>query len=260
MMLTAIFAGAVQGSRSRTLLSVLLLLLTLAILQDKKMSPKQIAMILAPGIFVVFAAAIVLQQVRFVLVKGQDLGQSVESDAFIGNAVESLREYENCWWLIYHQGEFEPAHGLTFLAAATSFVPRSIWNEKPYGGGPFIRNLIRPGTYNPNSGLPLTSYTTGLPAEGFMNFGHIGFLLAGVLYGFMLTGIAYALKFARSTIPFCIWIGLLYRGIDFQRSEYLGGVANTVFFCLPLLLAYYATKAASSTSMEIGAGTLATEA
>ncbi|MEQ1935963.1 MAG: O-antigen polysaccharide polymerase Wzy [Fimbriimonadaceae bacterium] len=259
LMLTAIFAGAVQGSRSRTLLSVLLLILTLAILQGKKMSAKQVAMVLTPGILIVFAAAIVLQQVRFVLVKGQDLGQSVEADAFVGNAVESLREYENCWWLVYHQGEFETAKGLTFLAAVTTYVPRSIWLEKPYGGGPFIRNLIRPGTYNPNSGLPLTSYTTGLPAEGFMNFGHVGFLLAGVIYGFMLTGIAYALKFARSTIPFCIWIGLLYRGVDFQRSEFLGGVANTVFFCVPLLVAYYITKALSSTSMESGVGTLANE-
>lgn len=260
LMLTAIFAGVVQGSRSRTLISVLLLLLTLAILQDKKMSTKQVAMVLVPGILVLFSAALILRQVRFVLVKGEDLGNSVEADAFIGNAVETLREYENCWWLVHHEGEFEPARGYTFFAAATAFVPRSIWLEKPYGGGPFIRNLIRPGTYNPNSGLALTSYTTGLPAEGFLNFGEVGFVLVGVLYGFMLAGIAFALKFARSTIPFCIWIGLLYRGIDFQRSEFMGGYANTVFFCVPLLVAYLITKAISKTSMETGLGTIATEA
>jgi hypothetical protein len=150
-----------------------------------------------------------------------------------------LREYEYNWWLIQHENVFETANGLTFVAAATSFFPRSLWPEKPLGGGPFIRNLIRPGTYNFNSGLPLTSYTTGMPAEGFMNFGRLGFVISGALFGLILLGISFALGWARSTIPFCVWLGLLYRGIDFQRSEFLGGVANTVFLCLPLLLAFW---------------------
>lgn len=242
LMLASITAGLVQGSRMRTLLSVLLLVLTVFILQSKGENSKRLMLFFIPGLAVIFMAGIALQQVRAQFVRNEKAQVAIESATLAGDTADSFREYENTFWLLEHKDTFETAKGLTFAAAFTSFIPRSIWPEKPLGGGPFIRNLIKPGTYDFNSGKSLTSYTTGIVAEGFINFGEIGFVVSGVIFALVLLLVSFFLKFGNSAIPFAAWMALLYRGIDLQRGEFLGGIANTVFFCMPLVIAYWLLK------------------
>lgn len=238
----SIMAGLVQGSRMRTLLSILLLVLTLFILQSRGESSKKLMWVLIPGLAAIFMAGIALQQVRAQFVKNEKAQVAIESATLAGDTADSFREYENTFFLLEHHSEVPTANGLTFIAAPLSFIPRSIWPGKPLGGGPYLRNLIKPGTYDFNSGKSLTSYTTGIVAEGYMNFGDIGFVVSGVIFALVLLLVAYFLKFGNSAIPFAAWLALLYRGIDLQRGEFLGGIANTVFFCMPLVIAYWILK------------------
>lgn len=242
LMMASITAGLVQGSRMRTLLAVLLMALTVFILHARRESARRITLLFLPGILVIFMSAIALQQVRAQFVRNEKAQVALEGDTLAGDTADSFREYENTFWLLEHRNEFETKKGETFAAAITAFIPRSIWPDKPLGGGPFIRNLIKPGTYDFNSGKSLTSYTTGMVAEGYINFGDIGFVVAGVLFALILLLVTFFLKFATSTIPFAAWLALLYRGIDLLRGEFLGGIANTVFFCMPLVLAYWILK------------------
>jgi hypothetical protein len=239
LMVASIIAGLVQGSRMRTLLAVLLLALTLFILHARGESSKRIVWLFVPGIVMIFSVGIALQQIRAQFVKSEQAQVALEGDQLLGDASDSFREYENTFWLIEHRNEWETAKGVTFAAAAAAFIPRSLWQEKPLGGGPFIRNLIKPGTYDFNSGLALTSYTTGIVAEGYINFGDIGFIISGVIFGLVLIFVTHMLKYGNSVIPFAAWMALLYRGIDLQRGEFLGGIANAVFFCMPLVLVYW---------------------
>lgn len=242
LMLASIVAGLVQGSRMRTLLSVALLALTVFILHARGESSRKIMLFFIPGILVIFMIGVALQQVRAQFVRNEKAQVALESDTLVGDTAESFREYENTFWLLEHKNEFETARGMTFLAAATAFIPRSIWPDKPLGGGPFIRNLIKPGTYDFNSGKALTSYTTGIVAEGYINFGDVGFIVSGVIFALVLMLVTYFLKFGNSVIPFAAWLALLYRGIDLQRGEFLGGIANAVFFCMPLVIVYWLLK------------------
>lgn len=242
LMMASIVAGMVQGSRMRTLLSVALLVLTVFILQARGGGSSRVMLFFIPGILVIFMVGVALQQVRAQLVRNEKAQVALEGDTLAGDTAETFREYENTFWLLEHRNEFETANGVTFAAAATAFIPRSIWPGKPLGGGPFIRNLIKPGTYDFNSGKALTSYTTGIVAEGFINFGEIGFVVSGLIMGLVLLLVTYFLRFANSTIPFAAWLALLYRGVDLQRGEFLGGIANTVFFCMPLVLVYWLIK------------------
>lgn len=243
LMLASIMAGLVQGSRMRTLLSILLLALTVFILHARGESSRKVMLFFVPGILVIFITGIALQQIRAQFVRNEKAQVALEGDTLAGDTADSFREYENTFFLLEHRNEFEQANGLTFFAAVTAFVPRSMWPDKPLGGGPFLRNLIKPGTYDFNSGKPLTSYTTGIVAEGYINFREIGFVVSGVIFALILYLVTWFLKFGNSTIPFAAWLALLYRGIDLQRGEFLGGIANTVFFCMPLVIAYWVLRA-----------------
>jgi len=242
LMLASIMAGLVQGSRMRTLLAVLLLVLTVMILHARGGSNGRVILMLLPGLAIIFLTGIALQQVRAQFVRSEKAQIALEGDTLAGDTADSFREYENTFFLLEHKHEFEQQNGLTFLAAATAFIPRSIWPEKPLGGGPFLRNLIKPGTYDFNSGKSLTSYTTGIVAEGYINFREIGFVVSGIIFALILYLVTWFLRFGNSTIPFAAWLALLYRGIDLQRGEFLGGIANAVFFCMPLVIAYWILK------------------
>src|SRR5690606_17090729 len=93
--------------------------------------------------------------------------------------------------------------GETYIAGATVFVPRAMWPDKPVGAGPIIKNRVHPGGYV-LGGRGSSSLTTGFLVEAWMNFGLVGPLLVGIVWGSVLATIGAAARYVRT--PFGISI------------------------------------------------------
>lgn len=131
---------------------------------------------------------------------------------------------ENLVWLTEHSEQWEPAWGGTIAATALNLVPRAIWPDKPFGGGPMLRNMIYPGSYVAD-GENLTSYTTGFPTEGYMNFGVLGVALFGLINGVFLalTKRWYASREVASPITVVMYaFSIFYFGFGILYMELLG--------------------------------------
>ena len=143
--------------------------------------------------------------------------------------------YEINLWLFNNKWEIQ--RGKTFLAGFLNFIPRAIFPDKPYGGGPTLVNFIYPGSYSKYN-ENLTSPTPGLPAESFMNFGYWGFIIIGFLHGIILFLIKNNfLKSKMDSIDITLYVYLV---ISFSFlilfSEFLAAISRLVSVILPLLL------------------------
>jgi len=104
-------------------------------------------------------------------------------------------------------------------------------------GGPVLRNLIHPGSYDLSTGEYLTSYTTGLPAESVMNFGLGGLLFVPFIYGFALFGIAKLSLKVRTSLHFVTWmLALFLVAYGYLAGEFFGTCSWLVAYIFPLLL------------------------
>ena len=133
-------------------------------------------------------------------------------------------------WNIQNRQSFELIGGGTFVAAATSFVPRSVLPDKPLGGGPALMNRIYPGSYALYMDN-VSSITTGLPVEGFMNFGFIGSVLVGILHGLAIAWLtrmwpAWSSDAFGHALYGIIFLGLCY---TLLTNEFLGAFMRTTF-------------------------------
>ena len=67
--------------------------------------------------------------------------------------------------------------GLTYISAFTNYIPRALWPDKPSSGGVLITKHIQNSQYKGT-----THYSTGLVAEGVINFGYYyGYLAAAFI-------------------------------------------------------------------------------
>jgi len=143
---------------------------------------------------------------------------------------------ENMLWLVENSYDIEYAHGATYLAALTNVVPRSVWPEKPTGGGPFLKNTIYPGAYvvgrRGNSSL-----TTGLQTEAFINFGYFGLMLFPFLFGALLKFV-FLLGNRIKNLPQLTAHAILVVSMSFSimYSEFLGLFTRIVATTAPLIL------------------------
>jgi len=148
---------------------------------------------------------------------------------------------ENIVWMA--NNSYTRHEGITYLAAFSNFVPRSVWPDKPLGAGPRMKNEIFPGSYVVGA-AGNSSFTTGLFAEAWLNFGPWG--LAFVLPVWALIGLFFASGIARNlyTIKALPWIasGVLW-STALMYSEFAGFVARYVFICTPLFaVAFFGTQ------------------
>jgi hypothetical protein len=67
--------------------------------------------------------------------------------------------------------------GGNMLSAVFSFVPRSIWPSKSYGAGQEAATMM---------GYRYTNVSSPLPSELFLDFGFLGVIAGGILFGFLL--------------------------------------------------------------------------
>lgn len=168
--------------------------------------------------------------------KQVDVSTVITSQVFTvwGNA-------DNLYWLIENPMKVKFSYGSTFTAGFLNVVPRSIWENKPLGGGPTLKNMIDPGSYDLGD-EDISSVTTGLPIESYMNFGWASLLFIPPLYALLLLGlkrlyersagdVIWVLLSVHLTFSFCFF--LLY-------GEFLGIIARAItgipLFFLPKLI------------------------
>ena len=90
---------------------------------------------------------------------------------------------ENLLWLLANN-DHELLYGSTYIAGFLVVIPRRIWPEKPNGAGPYLINLIRPGSYIEGA-YGNNSLTTGLMTESLINFGFFGMFVSVVIWAFL---------------------------------------------------------------------------
>lgn len=159
------------------------------------------------------------------------------------NVVTSFGKYENMLWLNENFENWNMLYGKTYAAGFTNVIPRNLWPNKWLGGGPELKNMIMPGSYDLNA-KKITSYTTGLPTEAYMNFSFLGFLIIPFVYAF---GLFLMKKMERSLngniINLAIYIYLII-SVCFilLYGEFLGIFSRTLFVLSPFILINYFSK------------------
>jgi hypothetical protein len=109
-------------------------------------------------------------------------------------------EYSAALLELVQAEQFRPMMGSTLVAAALNWIPRRLFPDKPWTGGPYLAIALG-GTYSFDDTLASSSITTGVIVEMLMNFGLFAFVLTPLLMvfvGYFLSGIS--LDYFRSKI------------------------------------------------------------
>lgn len=235
-------SGAIQGSRSQTLIIYIWLGIIYYFLKNTKFSKSKI-LGLALIIIIILGIGTIFGDIRESIMS--DVGNAgviakSETKINIKGLSILLGNAENLFWLIENNEKWDLLYGKSYLTAIVGFVPRSIWINKPVGGGPFLRNMIYPGTYSLFNQINNTSYTTGLPVEAMMNYGFIGIVIIGIIYGYALALISKMSNRINNSIHFIIWFIFLFSlTCTFIIGEFFGACAWLATYIFPLLVINY---------------------
>lgn len=232
--LFAVFSGLVAGSRTFALLPLVFLLFLGVLMRLRGRITLRTYAFLGLAAIVVLAVGMYLGGVREKVFARGDLAVPSHAPSPSGALVSAFGEYENLVWMVDHPERVELLHGRTFLAAFTGFVPRRVWPDKPLGGGPYMTNMVVPGSYDIAGGRYLTSYTTGLVAESYMNFGTLGLPLMGAAFGALLALVDLLRRRARSPLVFTLWFILFFRTLMLLKAEFFGNMAAVYIALVPL--------------------------
>lgn len=219
--------GLLRGSRSGVLIPLLFLFVSYTLLSGRgRMSTRRVVTVSAV-IAVLVLVGILLNPIRRQVSRGEEIRfEMVETTDVSRGLMATYGGYERVWWLMENLTPADRLNGKTFIAAAVGFVPRRLWAEKPLGGGPHFRNMMHPGSYDLQRGRNISSYTTGLPTEAYMNFGYLGLLAVGVGYGVIIWGIAFIGGYVRGPAGFTLWLMTAYIVLLMGFGEFFGSVAK----------------------------------
>ncbi|MCX2758276.1 O-antigen ligase [Vibrio sp. Sgm 22] len=228
-----------MGSKSKGLVVLVWIVLCWFLLYSSKKAIK-IKSIVLISIFIFSIGYVGLKfgDIREVLTKDIEVS-SVESRTEIGSLFSKFNAFgsiENTMWLIENKESQDITLGSTFYTVAVGWVPRSVWPEKPVGGGPTLRNLIHPGSYDIVNGFQLSSYSPGIISESYINFGFFGFIIVGVPFGIFLSFFAKLLSFIRKDYSLVTWVVCLYAIGYMMTGEVFGTFARIFQFILPLII------------------------
>lgn len=141
---------------------------------------------------------------------------------------------ENIIWMA--NNNYKRHEGITYFAGFSNFVPRSMWPEKPLGAGPRMKNEIFPGSYIIGA-KGNSSFTTGLLAEAWLNFGAMGIFMVLPIWALLLLFFisrvarnAYSIKVLPWMVTVVLWSTLL------MYAEFAGFFVRYVFICAPLVV------------------------
>ena len=238
LLIIALIPGIVLGSRTNLILPFLLIILSYIHIKNKGalLSIKKI------GLF----SALIVMLIYFALWL-EEYRQSLMADTKIEGSKSLLIKLaggfgtaENIfWWFDYANGKM--FYGSTLLPILVGLVPRLLWENKPFGGGPVFTNTIRPGSYNQGA-ENISSLTTGFPFEFMMNFGFIGAIVGGMAFGGFLAFVYCYRRRIRNSIQYSIWMILLYSTIMYLHSEVFGATSKLVGLLMPLFVSQILSK------------------
>ncbi|MDM1772052.1 O-antigen polymerase [Acinetobacter indicus] len=148
--------------------------------------------------------------------------------------------HENIVWLL--SNKYEVLLGNTYIASFLNLIPRALWPNKPFGGGPELKNMIYPGSYvlgqEGNSSL-----TTGLITEVLMNFGILGSIPAVFIISIFIFIILVCVKKSKNPILTILFIYLFTLfSTQFLYAEFLGFYTRTLFTCIPIIMLAFFVK------------------
>lgn len=147
--------------------------------------------------------------------------------------------HENLNWLIQNEDKTTYQYGATYLAAFQNFIPRAIWEDKPFGAGPLLKNYVSKNKYSTKNKYR-SSLTTGLLTELKMNFNGLTFYLILFLYG---TGIAALIKLYLLKCNLFLKLFYLVVIVNFTilivYSEFSGLFTRLCCYCVPILFLFF---------------------
>lgn len=226
----AVLPGVILFSRMRFLFPFVILVILWVMLKKRGILKAKVIIRMAGFAAVFLFFGLMLGSVRESFMADKELGDN--SPDFSKHVVAAYGNQEILLWLTSNNHDF--LLGKTFFAAALGMVPRSFWPGKPLGGGPELRNMIYPGSYDLEGGANLTSYTTGLPVESYMNFGWFG-VFVGLLYGAGLAAISRLLLWAKSPVALGVLAVILFQSVFICFSEFFGWLMHVYSTVVPAI-------------------------
>jgi oligosaccharide repeat unit polymerase len=225
--------ATLKGSRGAVIEPIFLVLLSELLFNNVKINFGKIFKI-GFGVFVIF----------FVVAKLGEIRQSHYINAATKSAIEKVTtelrnsfnhsEYLN----VCVTSETELLYGKTYLAALVLPIPRKIWKGKPLGGGPYLKNIVKPGSYDLNKRKYNSSLTTGVLIESYLNFGFLGAIVFGFIYGRISKKLTYALfyKINKPSVEVIMFFCYFLLFFVFSFGEFLGAFTRIINYILPFLI------------------------
>jgi oligosaccharide repeat unit polymerase len=236
-MIMAILVGLLSGSRTRALLPALIAFLLFFLVRSKGKYSRRSILGIVSLILLLSFLGVILGDIRQQLQIGTELLEVESSEV---NYLEGLSAYwgvsEHTYWWYENPEKTKLLYGKTLLAAVVGWVPRSIWREKPLGGGPELMNMKSPGIYNLTFGSNLSSVTTGLILEGLMNFHLLGTIFLGLMYGVALGWLSRFALAVNHALGMTIWFVILLNFSTYMTEEFFGATTELIISLVPLVL------------------------
>ncbi|HEX4854375.1 hypothetical protein [Arenimonas sp.] len=219
----AAIAAVVSGSRNTLLVMFLVMAICWSLRSRGGVSLK----LGAVGVIVGVLLLVSLEDVRN---RAGELARGSSSISELSFADSKSLRYGVIPLEMIDRTEYAPIlYGRTFVAAATNFVPRSVWPDKPDGGGEEYTNY-----YFGTLWAGASRDSPGIFAESVMNFGRAGgFVFAITLLITSYVALAHAYSSLRSGRPYVPAMALVYAyGVVFVGNlpfaEFATAVMNFV--------------------------------
>lgn len=188
-----------------------------------------------------YVAVVLLAVVSFALLGPirRELTRGVAPTASVMTLVDGLSgglgNHENVLWL--HENWDGPyMQGDSYVAGLVAPIPRAMWPGKPLGGGPTLKNLIAPGSYELGV-RGASSVTTGSITEAYMNLGWFGVIIVGFGHGLAMGWLRHRGRGVTDSLGLVLHAVLVFLlGIAFLYSEFLGWFAKLVVLAVPLVV------------------------
>ncbi len=239
---SSIFLNLLFGSRVGTILTIFYVIYYIMISMRGKLKYKDIFFTFMVLLLLLFSVSS-LGTLRTMVISGNSLSVDLQNhEAFLTQVVVELSNSFGHTELINYlvsNDSWDLAYGQTFLAGFLMPVPRSLWEEKPVGGGPYLTNIINPGAWKLGK-EGKSSFTTGLPLESFMNFGFIGIVIVGYFHGLLIgqvTRYFFQIVYEYQVALYIVFTFALSE--SFVTGEFAGAFVRTLLMLLPVVVLYH---------------------
>jgi oligosaccharide repeat unit polymerase len=224
----AVLPAILMGSRSQIFIPIVgMITVYLVITKDGTLNLRSVIKPLSAGFIILFLALNLGNVRESIMSDNVDEISAFSEEGVIEGLAFTYGSSENLLWLIENDKPDNYLYGQTYFAALVGFIPRSLWKDKPFGGGPYMQNLISAGSYDQN-GTNISSTTTGVLAELYLNFGIVGMVLGPFLF-FVLIIVLFKVVFIFNGVLFvALFSALLFRVFGYINAEFFGVTSHII--------------------------------